>query len=58
MCGLSALSATVHLSLVLRSVGCPLDRELPEAGVLEPAHSMPSRSVVQRLVPGTMWRVQ
>lgn len=33
-------------------VGPPSDRELPDGGVLEPAQSMPSRSVVKSWVPG------
>lgn len=45
MDGLSVLSASVRLSPGLRGVGAPSDRELPEGGILEPAHSAPSRSV-------------
>lgn len=54
--GLSVFSASVCLSPGLRSVGAPSDRELPESGVLEPTHSVPSRSVAQRLVPRATWR--
>ena len=55
---LSVFSASVCLSQEcgLRSVGAPSDRELPESGVLEPTHSVPSRSVLQRLVPRATWR--
>lgn len=45
MDGLSVLSASVRLSPGLRGVGAPSVRELPEGGILEPAHSAPSRSV-------------
>lgn len=56
--GLSVLSASVRLSPGLRGVGAPSDRELPEGGILEPAHSVPSRSIAQRLVPRATWRVR
>lgn len=47
----SVLSASICLPLGLRGVDAPSDRELLEGGVLETAHSAPSRSVAQKLVP-------
>lgn len=51
MDGLSVLSASICLPLGLRGVDAPSDREPPAGGVLEPEHSVPSRSVAQRSVP-------
>lgn len=38
-------------------MGTPRDRELSEGDILEPEHSVPSRSIAQRLVPRATWRV-